>query len=96
MGIGAFEQAEEILFIADDVAGIRIGNENSEADGLFGVLGRVVHGPIGAPTCEENAVLQIDDTRITSSLGGDGLDAGTETGEGVGERHIATEIAVAG
>ena len=84
------------MLVVDDIAGIGVGDEDGEADGLFGVLGRVVHGPIGAPTCEENAVLQIDDTRITSSLGGDGLDAGTETGEGVGERHIATEIAVAG
>ena len=39
MGSGAFEEAEEVLFIADDVAGIRIGNENSKADGFFGVLG---------------------------------------------------------
>ena len=84
------------MLVVDDVAGIGVGDEDSEADGLFGVLGRVVHGPIGAPTCEENTIRQIDDTRITSSLGGDGLDAGTETGEGVGDRHIATEIAVAG
>lgn len=91
-----FQDTQQILLVVDDVTGVRVGDEDGEADGLFGVLGRVVHGPIGAPRSKENSVLQIDDTRITSSLGGDGLDAGTETGEGVGDRHIATEIAVAG
>lgn len=91
-----FQDTQQILLVVDDVTGVRVGDEDGEADGLFGVLGGVVHGPIGAPTCEENTIRQIDDTRITSSLGRDGLHAGTETGEGVGERHIATEIAVAG
>ena len=47
------------MLVVDDVAGIGVGDEDGESDSLFGVLGAVVHGPIGAPGSEENAVRPI-------------------------------------
>ena len=47
------------MFVLDDGAGVGMGNEDGKADGFFGVLDGVVNGPIGAPRCKENAVLQI-------------------------------------
>ena len=88
----------------DDGAGVGMGNEDGKADGFFGEFDGIVHGPIGAPTGEENAIgedngdsiYSIGSTYSIYRFSRDGLDAGTEAGESIGEEDIAAEIAVAG
>ena len=41
-----FQKTEVVLLIVDEGTGIFFGNEDGEADGLLGIFGGVVDGPI--------------------------------------------------
>ena len=80
----------------DKGTGILFGDKDGETDGLFGILGGVVYGPISAPRSEKNAVGKNNRGGVFSSLSGDRLHAGTETFYGGRTIDVATHIPMAG
>ena len=83
------------MLIVDEETGILFGDKDGETDGLFGILGGVVYGPISAPRSEQNAVGENDRDGVLSALGRDGLHAGTETFYGGRTIDVASHIPMA-
>ena len=97
----AFKEAEVVLLVMNEGAGIGFGDENRETDGLFGVLCRVVHRPVGSPRGEKNAVRKDNYTSITrrprsTRFRWDKLHTGTETFYRFAEGHVASHVAMPG
>ncbi len=82
-------------------AGVGFGDEDREADRLFGVFGGIVYRPVGPPRGEENAVREDNYTSITrcprsTRFSWDKLHTGTETFHRFAEGHVAPHIAMTG
>ena len=97
------------MLVVDEGTGELFGDEDGETDSLFGILGRVVYRPVGAPRSEKNAVGELDGQTppVLPTGGGDGipdetffsrnrLHTGTETFYWGRTIDVATHIPMAG
>ena len=97
----AVKEAEVVLLVVNEGAGVGFGDEDREADRLFGVFGGIVYRPVGSPRGEKNAVREDDYTSITrrprsTRFSWDKLHTGTETFHRFAEADVAAHIAMSG